>query len=106
MKNKLTVIIPLYNQEKYIKQCLESILKQKFCGLSVIVVNDGSTDSSLSICESIAKKVNNRDIFFVFLLKCSAFFSLLTLTKGDGYEEGMVTFSERFFSGVCIGCRA
>lgn len=52
------------------------------------------------------KKVNNRDIFFVFLLKCSAFFSLLTLTKGDGYEEGMVTFSERFFSGVCIGCRA
>lgn len=56
MKNKLTVIIPLYNQEKYIKQCLESILKQNFCGLSVIVVNDGSTDSSLSICESIAKK--------------------------------------------------
>ena len=66
----------------------------------------GGAQTNARLCESISKKVNNRDIFFVFLLKCSAFFSLLTLTKGDGYEEGMITFSERFFSGVCIGCRA
>lgn len=55
MKKKITVIVPLYNQEKFIGQCLESILKQNLPNISVIVVNDGSTDRSLEICRGISK---------------------------------------------------
>lgn len=56
VRKNLTIVIPLYNQEKYIKQCLESILSQKNIDIFVIVVNDGSTDNSLTICEEIAAK--------------------------------------------------
>lgn len=54
MNSNLTIIVPLYNQEKYIRQCLESILHQSLTDIEVIVVNDGSTDKSLEICKSIA----------------------------------------------------
>ncbi len=50
----LTVVIPLYNQEKYIRECIESVCKQKILGLQIVVVNDGSTDKSLEICKEIA----------------------------------------------------
>ena len=41
---KLSIIIPIYNVEKYIPQCLDSILNQSFKDLEVICVNDGSSD--------------------------------------------------------------
>ena len=50
----LTVIVPLYNTEKYIEQCLTSILNQSFRDIEVIIVDDGSTDSGVAICEAIA----------------------------------------------------
>lgn len=56
MDTDLTVIIPLYNQEKYIKKCVESIENQKNINLSIIIINDGSTDNSLKICEELAKR--------------------------------------------------
>lgn len=59
MKSNLSVIIPLYNQEKYIKQCVESVINQKNINVSIIIVNDGSTDNSLNICEKIAAVNNN-----------------------------------------------
>ncbi|WP_418938971.1 glycosyltransferase family 2 protein [Leyella stercorea] len=49
----VTVIIPLYNKEKYIKSVIESILIQSFQDFEVIIVDDGSTDKSVSIVESI-----------------------------------------------------
>lgn len=45
----LSVIIPVYNLEKYIDKCLDSLLAQTYSNLEIIVVNDGSTDKSLSI---------------------------------------------------------
>ena len=45
----LSVIIPIYNTETYLRQCLDSILGQTFSDIEVICVNDGSTDGSLSI---------------------------------------------------------
>ena len=51
MNNKylLTVIIPVYNTEKYIKRCIDSILNQSFKYIKIIIINDNSTDRSSSI---------------------------------------------------------
>ena len=48
-----SIIIPLYNKEKYIQNTIESALHQTFTDFEIIVVNDGSTDSSLAIVEQI-----------------------------------------------------
>ena len=53
---KISVIIPVYNVEKYLCKCLDSILNQTLKEIEVICVNDGSTDNSLSILEDYAKK--------------------------------------------------
>ncbi len=52
--DRLTVIIPLYNQEKYIEQCVRSIMKQHLNDMSILIIDDGSTDSSYEICERLA----------------------------------------------------
>ena len=57
---KISVIIPMYNAEKYIAECLESLLAQTFQDFEVIVVDDCSTDSSCAIVESYAPKFNGR----------------------------------------------
>lgn len=54
--NKVSVIIPMYNAEKRIKRCLESIIWQTYTNLEIVVVNDGSTDKSLEIVKKIAQK--------------------------------------------------
>lgn len=53
MKPEISVIIPLYNKEKIIRQCVDSILTQTFKNFELIIVNDGSTDNSLEILEKI-----------------------------------------------------
>ena len=52
----LSVIIPIYNSEKYLEKCLESVVNQTFTDMEIILVNDGSTDHSLDICNSYQKK--------------------------------------------------
>ncbi|SEG50220.1 Glycosyltransferase involved in cell wall bisynthesis [Halpernia humi] len=56
MSNKLSVIVPVYNVENYLHQCVDSIINQTFADLEIILVNDGSTDSSPQICDDFAKK--------------------------------------------------
>ncbi len=53
---KVSVIIPVYNVEKYLKQCLDSVVNQTLKDIDIILVDDGSTDSSLFICNEYAKK--------------------------------------------------
>ena len=53
---KISVIIPVYNVEKYLRQCLESVINQTYKNLEIILVNDGSTDNSGKICEEYALK--------------------------------------------------
>lgn len=53
---RLSIIIPVYNAEKYLKRCLESVINQKYENMEVIIINDGSTDSSMSICEMYANR--------------------------------------------------
>ena len=52
----VSVIIPVYNVEKYLNQCLDSVLNQTLQDIEVICVNDSSTDGSLAILEEYAKK--------------------------------------------------
>lgn len=51
----ISIILPIYNVEPYIKQCLCSLIAQTYKNLEIILVNDGSTDSSLEICRAYAK---------------------------------------------------
>ncbi len=53
---KVSVAIPIYNAEKYLRQCLDSIIHQTLQDLEIICINDGSTDNSLSIIEEYAQK--------------------------------------------------
>jgi len=52
----VSIIVPVYNVEKYLEKCLESIINQTLKNLEIICVNDGSTDNSLQILEDYAKK--------------------------------------------------
>lgn len=49
MEDKVTVLIPVYNRERYIKACIESILAQTYGNIQVIVYDDGSTDNTIRI---------------------------------------------------------
>ena len=55
MKPLLTVVIPVYNVEKYLKRCVESVLVQGWHNYDILLVDDGSTDSSPQICDDYVK---------------------------------------------------
>lgn len=56
---KISIIIPCYNVEKYIKECLDSILMQELKEFEIICINDGSTDNTLEILNSYKEKYSN-----------------------------------------------
>src|SRR4051812_36101890 len=53
---RLSVVVPIYNVEDYLKPCLDSIAAQTFTDLEVVMVNDGATDSSPTIAEAYAAR--------------------------------------------------
>lgn len=55
---KISVIVPVYNVEKYLERCLESLINQTFKDIEIIVINDGSTDRSLGLLVEIQKRDN------------------------------------------------
>ena len=55
---KISVIVIMYNVEKYIEKCLDSIINQTYTNLEIICINDGSTDNSLDIVKKYAKRDN------------------------------------------------
>lgn len=59
----VSIIVPVYNVELYLEQCLESIIQQTFSNLEIIVINDGSTDNSFKII----KEFSNKDSRFIII---------------------------------------
>lgn len=53
---KISIVVPVYNVEKYLQRCIDSLVNQTYKGLEIILVNDGSTDHSPAICEANAQK--------------------------------------------------
>lgn len=56
MEDKISVIIPVYNCEKFLKRCIDSVINQTYKNLEIIAINDGSTDSSLEILNDFLEK--------------------------------------------------
>lgn len=55
MDDKITVIVPVYNVENYLRKCLDSIISQTYKNIEIVVVNDGSTDASGEICKEFSE---------------------------------------------------
>lgn len=62
-KEKISIIVPVYNVEKYLNECIDSIINQTYKNLEIILVDDGSTDSSYSICEDYKNKDDRIKVF-------------------------------------------
>lgn len=77
-KVKVSILVPIYNVEKYLKQCLDSLVGQTLKDIQIICINDGSTDSSADIINSFAKK---DDRFLVITKKNSGY--------GDSMNQGL-----------------
>ena len=58
-KEKVSIIVPIYNAEKYLEECISSITNQTYKNLQIILVNDGSKDKSWELCKKI-KDTDNR----------------------------------------------
>ena len=54
---KISIIIPVYNAEKYLEECIRSAIEQSYRDIEVIAVDDGSTDNSLEILEKYSSKI-------------------------------------------------
>ena len=60
---KISIIVPIYNTEKYLQRCIESLINQTYQNLEIILVNDGSTDNSEKICAKYKKTDNRIKVF-------------------------------------------
>ena len=110
---KISVVVPVYNAEKYIKESLDSIVNQTLKEIEIICVNDGSTDSSLQILKQYATKDNRITILsqpnsrlgatrnagitvakgqYITFLDADDFFELNMLEKS--YEKARLTNSD------------
>ena len=54
--SKVSIVVPIYNVEKYLEQCVDSIMNQTLKDIEIILVDDGSPDNSPQICDYYAKK--------------------------------------------------
>ena len=107
MKDKLiSIIVPVYNGEKYLADCLDSILAQTYSNFELILVDDGSTDDSFSICKNFEKKDKR---VHVYKIKNSGAGGArnkgLELAKGEfiAFVDGDDVVSKDYLSNLLAG---
>lgn len=54
--DKLSIIIPVHNSERYLERCIQSVISQTYTNIEIILIENNSTDGSFKICEKYAKK--------------------------------------------------
>ena len=54
--DKISIIVRVYNAQKYLKKCIDSIINQTYKNIEILLINDGSKDNSLKICKEYEKK--------------------------------------------------
>ena len=59
----ISVIVPVYNVEKYLENCVNTLVKQTYRNIEILLINDGSTDASGSLCEELAQKDERIKVF-------------------------------------------
>ncbi|HFR3618542.1 TPA: glycosyltransferase family 2 protein, partial [Streptococcus suis] len=62
--DKISVIVPVYNVDKYLSSCIESIINQNYKNIEILLIDDGSVDDSAKICKEYAEKDKRVKIFF------------------------------------------
>lgn len=87
---KVSVIIPIYNAEKYLKKCITSVLNQSYSNIEIILVNDCSTDNSLHICEQF------KNIY-------KAKIAIISKNKNEGVDKARFTGLEHVFKSNPLG---
>ena len=65
--NKVSIIIPVYNVEKYIEDCLMSVAKQSYPFIEIVLIDDCGTDSSMKIVENTLKKISREGLDFTIV---------------------------------------
>ena len=60
---KVSVVVPVYNSEAYLPMCIDSILHQTYTNIEILLIDDGSRDDSLRICEAYAGKDSRITVF-------------------------------------------
>ncbi len=69
MKDLVSVVIPVYNVENYLEECIQSVLNQTYTNLDIVLVNDGSTDASAEICDRFAEIDGRARVFPPFFFQ-------------------------------------
>lgn len=102
MKPLVSIIIPVYNVEKYIEKCVNSLLDQTYDNIEILLINDGSTDNSGNICDSLAKK----DIRIRVIHQMNAGVSNARNTGLDAMQGEYVTFvdSDDYVAADFVEC--
>ena len=88
MDDKITVIVPVYNVESYLRKCLDSIIAQTYKNIEIVVVNDGSTDASGEIC----KEFSEMDHRIIYIEQENAGISAARNTGLNNMSGNYVTF--------------
>lgn len=98
-KELVTVIVPVYNTEKFLEQCLESIRAQTYDNLEIILVDDGSTDKSGNICDKYAK-IDERFVVYHTENKGVSSARNLGIQKASGSYIGFVDCDDWISEGM------
>ena len=61
-KKKVSIIIPIYKAEKYLKKCLDSVIEQTYKNIEIILIDDGSPDDSGKICNRKSRRDSGRAV--------------------------------------------
>ena len=88
MSPQLSVVVTVYNLDRYIEKCIDSLLLQDYKYMEIVIVDDGSTDNTSEICDKYEKKYNNIRVVH----KCNEGV-VKALATGIDYSEGLyITF--------------